>query len=166
MKLVDDPEQRRAVAAELGRRASSTEGREELRHELEPFLPLLDPEPRAVVRFINAYVLHRMAITEASPDASARWTIVELRWPEIAERLRRDPAQLDRWHDGGVVDTDPHRDVITSADFHAVVLGDDGLALSASDIRSCVGAQPVIDLTDAPTEPSEVPDTGLRTPTP
>jgi len=60
-----------------------------------PFAPLLDPNPRAMKRFVNAYALQRDLALLGGLDIMetvkrkqlALWTIVSLRWPLVEEYL-------------------------------------------------------------------------------
>jgi hypothetical protein len=62
---------------------------------LSPFAPLLDPNPRSMKRFVNAYALQRDLAVLAGLDIVdqtrrkqlALWTIVCLRWPQLEEYL-------------------------------------------------------------------------------
>ncbi|MDN5869586.1 MAG: hypothetical protein L0H73_02520 [Nitrococcus sp.] len=98
---VADPDAALRLGVAVGRRWANPKLNKGLRHELEEYLRLVDPSPRAVLRFINAYALARISLAPLKPppatDALARWTAVELRWPLVAERIRKDPAQLERW---------------------------------------------------------------------
>ena len=65
-------------------------------------LEYLDPNPRQVKRFDNAYRLQLHVASTASdlefrPDqlaALAKWVAIRLRWPELAEYLDREPGLL------------------------------------------------------------------------
>ena len=78
-----------AVRSMASATVSSTE------HALRPFADLLDPNPRAMKRFVNAYSVERAlrTIEDRRPrlDQLARWTIVVLRWPQLADILRNSP---------------------------------------------------------------------------
>jgi len=67
-------------------------------HALQPFAQFLDPNPRTIKRFVNAYgVLRAQRTLEAVFVATgplALWTILELRWPVLAEYLRARPEQV------------------------------------------------------------------------
>lgn len=63
---------------------------------LAPFAPLLEPNPRAMKRLLNAYALSRdMAVIdglEVLTDARLRgqlvlWTVLTMRWPDIERRI-------------------------------------------------------------------------------
>jgi len=65
-------------------------------------LEYLDPNPRQVKRFDNAYRLQLHVASTASdlefrPEelaALAKWVAIGLRWPELAEDLDREPGLL------------------------------------------------------------------------
>jgi hypothetical protein len=68
---------------------------------LERFAPLLEPNPRALKRFINAYAVLRdlTMLTDANVlrDVSMRkrlalWTILSVRWPAVADYLSERAA--------------------------------------------------------------------------
>ncbi|MEO8067722.1 MAG: P-loop NTPase fold protein [Flavobacteriales bacterium] len=68
-------------------------------HELEPFAELLEPNPRAMKRLLNAYgmqqSLHRLEDRRVPAEHLARWTIIELRWPLFAEHAVAFPLTMD-----------------------------------------------------------------------
>ncbi len=137
----------RSAGIAAGRTALSAETQEALSHELDGYFALLEPTPRSVVRFLNAYTIRRLGtppggVTRPDVDALARWTIVELRWPEVAERLEAEPGLLDRWHRDGVDPDDPHHDLVRSREFTRVVLDGNEPALSSDDVRRCLGIPP------------------------
>jgi hypothetical protein len=98
------PEEEAVAVEEALLRAHSAEIREHTEHRLEGFEHLLDPNPRAMKRFVNAYGLARnMQILEAgagvargaaAADELALWTILRLRWPVLAEHFERYPADM------------------------------------------------------------------------
>ena len=126
----------------LAEEAARPEVHEATEHELEPFLDMLDRNPRSVKRFVNAYLanwLINQTHSEARVEQAtlARWTVIELRWPELAELLRHDPEQatqllnhsyLKRFH--GAID---------HATLRAVVGADEREAMTADAIRQCCG---------------------------
>jgi hypothetical protein len=68
---------------------------------LQPFGPLLEPNPRSMKRLVNAYGFHQAAHflegRNVSPEALARWTIIELRWPLLAELLTDRPQVVSEF---------------------------------------------------------------------
>lgn len=146
----DDPVQQqglRAVAAKL----VSTQAAERRRaHFLQTFASLLEPNPRAMKRLINAYGIHQavnfLEGRQVDPGALALWTIIEMRWPLLAECLtdfpdlvsqigRKARPQDDRIPEG-------LRDLFTNPLVHKVVKGEDvepSVSLDAETIEQVVG---------------------------
>ena len=60
-------------------------------HRLQPLAHLLEPNPRSMKRLVNAYGLNQARVflegRKVEVEALARWTIVELRWPILADYL-------------------------------------------------------------------------------
>lgn len=83
----------------------SPEAEQEAEYFLKPFLPYLEPNPRAMKRFVNAYIIYQALATMADPDLVtdeskrkqlALWTIISLRWPVLAEYLELNPELLEK----------------------------------------------------------------------
>lgn len=83
---------RRQVAVE---RLSGARAERSTEVFLQPFAPLLDPNPRSMKRFVNSYALHRDLAVLAGLDILdvgkrqqlALWNIISLRWPLLEEHL-------------------------------------------------------------------------------
>jgi tetratricopeptide (TPR) repeat protein len=84
--------------------AASKRAADEAAHSLEPFKDLLDPNPRAMKRLINAYGIARGSETlrghnlERDPIAEQRtalWTILNLRWPKLGDHLVKYPEHVE-----------------------------------------------------------------------
>ncbi|MEA3011883.1 MAG: hypothetical protein QOD42_428 [Sphingomonadales bacterium] len=98
---------RAAAAVEITRAKNSAK----LEHSLQPFASLLEPNPRAMKRLVNAVgMAQARALLEGrtvSLDTLARWTLIELRWPLLADYLvdnidaieiaRRNEPGEDAW---------------------------------------------------------------------
>lgn len=88
-----DQQAARNVAARLI--TASPEAQRATEHRLQRFAALLEPNPRAMKRLVNAFGLHQAAHLiegrQVRPEALARWTIVELRWPLLADYLSDHP---------------------------------------------------------------------------
>jgi hypothetical protein len=78
---------------------------EETRHTLQHFAPLLEDNPRAMKRLVNAYGVERhIAVMRAVRDGKALgeddfrrlalWTILKLRWPLLWEYVEEHPDVL------------------------------------------------------------------------
>jgi len=73
-------------------------------HELRDFHPLLDRNPRVMKRFVNAYGIHRAAVMYSDAliglpidqpwKQLGLWTVIQMRWPALAEVLISDPSLI------------------------------------------------------------------------
>lgn len=83
--------ERETLRAAAAKQITSPEAIRAAEHRLQPLAGLLEPNPRAMKRLVNAYGLnHARAFLEGrrvEVEVLARWTIVELRWPLLAEYL-------------------------------------------------------------------------------
>lgn len=83
--------ERETIRAAAAKQITSPEAIQAAEHRLQPMAALLEPNPRAMKRLVNAYGLnHARAFLEGrtvTVEALARWTIVELRWPLLADYL-------------------------------------------------------------------------------
>jgi hypothetical protein len=100
------PEQESAAVEEALLRAQSTVIRRHTEHRLQDFDRLLEPNPRAMKRLVNAYGLARdVELIESGAQVStdtnaikqlALWTILRLRWPLLAIHLEHHPADIEK----------------------------------------------------------------------
>jgi KAP family P-loop domain/TIR domain/Trypsin-like peptidase domain len=113
-------------------------------HTLGRFGPLMEANPRSMKRLVNAYGVQRAAAILANVDIGreqlALWTIVELRFPPLAEYLEKNPSMVQK-----VLDSDSSvpgliRDLCADEDVRAVITGEgvDGM-LDEEAIRACLG---------------------------
>jgi hypothetical protein len=95
-----DPVQEQAMRAAAAKQITRGEAQCETEHRLQRFADLLEPNPRAMKRLVNAYGLHQathfLEGRRVSPDALARWTILELRWPLLADMLVRETLSFSK----------------------------------------------------------------------
>ena len=67
-------------------------------HKLQKFAKLLDGNPRTTKRFVNTFtVIEAIRTLETEIidfDTLALWSIIRVRWPEVADYLQREPAAL------------------------------------------------------------------------
>lgn len=105
------------LVVEAVRRESAPELVADTTSLLAPFLPLLDPNPRAMKRYVNAFgiqvvalrltdALHGLPIEEPWKQV-ALWTIVKMRWPDMADALRRHPEAVDAIRNRALETEDP-----------------------------------------------------------
>jgi len=101
---ITNPVERQVAGAVAFRRLQDEDLRKKREHFLQGYANLLDPNPRAMKRLLNAYGFklgfEMMADVSNPPEALVRWTIIELRWPILAEYLSRYPDQVGTTADG------------------------------------------------------------------
>ena len=85
------------------RRLNAPALQEQLQDVLAQFTPLLENNPRAMKRLVNAYGIERdrliregLLLDESARKRLVRWTILRLRWPMMAERLLTRPGDAAR----------------------------------------------------------------------
>jgi hypothetical protein len=97
-EVSDDPVAEAAMRAAAAKQITSTQATEKAEHRLRAFGHLLEANPRAMKRLVNAYGLHQathfLEGRDVSPDALAIWTIIELRWPLMSDLLAARPALI------------------------------------------------------------------------
>jgi hypothetical protein len=123
---------------------------------LKPFAPLLEPNPRAMKRLVNAYaVLRDMALlagVNVLGDITQRkqlalWAIVSLRWPLLEEYLEAYPEVIDLIASGEMdkgemlVNADTNlQKLVESSDVKSVFKGEAvGTSLSSATVRKIIG---------------------------
>jgi hypothetical protein len=129
------PEEETAAVEEALLRAQSSVIRQHTEHRLQDFDQLLEPNPRAMKRLVNAYGLARdVELIEAGAQVSidtlaikqlALWTILRLRWPLLAKHLEHHPADVDKIGTSESLDRVPEalRDLFQEPELVEVVHG-------------------------------------------
>ena len=68
-------------------------------HTLAPFAPLLNPNPRSMKRLVNTYSANRALSTLVYIDIPQKelafWTILSMRWPNLARHLEAYPGHIN-----------------------------------------------------------------------
>ena len=142
-----DPAAEHAMRAAAARRITSPEAQRAAEHRLRGFAPLLEPNPRAMTRLVNAFGLHQathlLEGRSVPPETLARWTIVELRWPLLADHLTQHPQTLALLSapDGAAHASEVLRPLLEDEQVRRVIHGDGdgGVALTEATIREIVG---------------------------
>jgi hypothetical protein len=155
-KLVEEPgstpaevqARREAAAVQLATPAAAKEAE----HALRDFTGLLDPNPRAMKRLVNAYGIARgietlggdnLAGGSVAQQQTALWTILSLRWPRLADHLAGTPGDVALVGDAGaVLDSVPEslRPLFRDQRVVDVVTGDGVEArLDAATVGRCAG---------------------------
>lgn len=158
-----EEEGRRAVAAQRITTAQAQQATQ--KHLLEGFAGLLEPNPRSMKRLVNAYGLHQathfLEHRTVPPEALARWTIVELRWPLLADHLASHPESVTAIRTGTAPEGVPETlgPLFRDPEVRAVAgMGDEGLDEAAlRQIVGSVDASPARKTAPAAKEPSAMP---------
>jgi signal transduction histidine kinase len=103
---------RSRIAGPVVRRLTDEEVETAREHELQKFAELLDPNPRSMKRFLNAYSImlsiQPLQLNAVSVDTLALWTVLRLRWPALADYLLASPRAIkDVSRDGPVPENTP-----------------------------------------------------------
>lgn len=68
------------------------------KHTLSQFATLLEPNPRAMKRLVNAYsvnsALSILGYLDIPQEKLALWTIITMRWPSLARHLSKKPSDF------------------------------------------------------------------------
>lgn len=108
----NDPVKLPAARAAVAKRITSQEALEALEHRLEAFAPVVEPNPRAMKRLVNAYAMHQSTLFLSGSNTIfntlVRWTILELRWPMLADFLAARPECIDALREPLAKDEMPH----------------------------------------------------------
>jgi KAP family P-loop domain len=146
-KVIDDapvghrPALRAAAAVEITR----VEAAAALEHRLQTFAPLLEANPRAMKRLVNAVGMAQsrcfLEARDIPLDALARWTLIELRWPLLADYLADHIETVD---DAGKDDRvlaeaelPPNlAAMMTDPALRAIIEPDEGPGLDAKQLRA------------------------------
>lgn len=143
----------RVARAEAAAIVLSTPGLERERERaLRPFAPLLDPNPRAMKRLVNAYGIGRsvevlnlqnLSGSRTAQQRRALWTILNLRWPLLGAWFATHPDHISFvGSDQSPPGMGPElRSLLADPDVVSVVRGDaDGVEtrLDPAAIRECL----------------------------
>jgi hypothetical protein len=146
----DNPLLAQALREEAVVRLASRELELSTEHSLLPFLPLLEPNPRAMKRMVNAYGVRRAIDLLRGGDVDreqlALWTIVEMRWPILADHLAKHPRDLDIILSGDVPGdreiAEEVESLLLSSEVRHVVAGvkqEPANPLTSEGIQACTG---------------------------
>ncbi len=103
-KVLDDSKQENmldqiALREEAVLKLATPESMERTEHVLKPFITLLDDNPRAMKRFVNAFSLNNtrsiLSFLDIDKNVLAQWTIINMRWPVLAHMLADNPGLIN-----------------------------------------------------------------------
>ena len=125
------PAEESAVRTAASKRLADADIQQEVEHRLVPFASLLEPNPRAMKRLLNAYRIElrrllaegrQVGTAAVTPEQLALWTILSMRWPLLAEELARHPEAMAP--EGSLPELDGLLELWRSEEVQAVVTGD------------------------------------------
>ena len=139
---ITDHAQRLEVLGTAAVHFSELEIQDQTHHDLAPYARFMEPNPRSIRLFVNTYgTLQSLRTLEGVPVRTsplARWTVIEIRWPLLADHLRARPDDIA---------PGPGRPVppviemlLASTEVQQVIAGVDGEGLTPDDVRHCTGA--------------------------
>ena len=80
---------------------SSAEAVEKTEYRLKKLSHLLEPNPRSMKRLLNAVAMAQargmLEGRTATPETRARWAMLSLRWPVLADFVADNPAAISHW---------------------------------------------------------------------
>ena len=95
----DDPIKEQFAREEAAKRLAAPDVSLHTEHALSKFALLMEPNPRAMKRLVNAYGVQRAIATLVGVnivmEQLALWTIIVLRWPLLAEYLEKHPEMVE-----------------------------------------------------------------------
>lgn len=122
----DDPVLEEEVRAEAARRIASPAAGQVLESRYAGYAAMLDPNPRAMKRLVNAIGIGQAVLflerRKIDPDVLGRWTVLEMRWPQLATAIAANHAWLDA--EPGQIPA-PFDGLLASAEVKAVLAGAD-----------------------------------------
>lgn len=94
-------EEQRAARAAGALQIATAEATEKTEHRLKKLAHLLEPNPRSMKRLVNTVAMAQArGILEgrrALPETRARWAMLSLRWPLLAEFIVESPDAIAHW---------------------------------------------------------------------
>jgi hypothetical protein len=142
-----DPIRAQAFREQAVLRLATERAEQSTAYFLRNFASLLEPNPRAMKRLLNAYALHRdlaiLAGKDVLRDLTRRsqlvlWTIVCLRWPQLEEILIGTPSYADSILNSTAFDSLPEnlKPLFANASVRRVFSGDGvGVSLNPTIIE-------------------------------
>lgn len=94
-------DRQRALRHAAALQITSVEAAADTEHRLQKLSHLLEPNPRSMKRLVNAVgMAQARGILEgrwASPETRARWAMLSLRWPLLADFIADNPDAIAHW---------------------------------------------------------------------
>lgn len=137
---IESPEERMKVLGAAAVKFSDATVQQGTRHELARYWRLLEPNPRSIKLFVHTFgTLQSLRTLEGIPlhtTPLALWTIVEIRWPMLADHLRAHPDDIE-----ATGAPEPIKALLARADVAAVVASAQWGPLTPAQVRECTGTR-------------------------
>jgi hypothetical protein len=99
--LKEDLDRQRALRHAAALQITSAQASAATEHRLQKLSHLLEPNPRSMKRLVNAVgMAQARGLLEgraASPETRARWAMLSLRWPILADFIADHPEAIAHW---------------------------------------------------------------------
>lgn len=136
---ITGPEEQLQVLSRIAVKYTQPEFARAAENMLTEFAGLIDQNPRNIKLFVNRYgMLQSIRAIDGgipSDESLALWTILEIRWPELADLLRERPTLVDEWRAAGR----EIPDLLEDKEVRAVLADERWGRLDAQRIRRCAG---------------------------
>lgn len=145
---IDDaanPVELETLRAAAAKQITSPEATKAAEHRLQKFADLLEPNPRAMKLTVNAWGLNQACVflegRKVDADALGRWTIVQLRWPLLADYLAENWTDIEEGALRPAAYPDNIRALLTDIDVRKVFDGgpEEG-RLNRASLKDILGA--------------------------
>lgn len=138
---IDDPQQRLGILGAAAVRFAELAIDQETESELLPFGRLLEPNPRSMKLFVNhVNIVRSLRLLEGvriDTETLALWTIIEIRWPLLADHLRVHPEHITGRDENA---PDEIAELLELDEVREVVFGSAWGPVTVEQIRLCTGA--------------------------
>jgi KAP family P-loop domain len=143
---IDDPVKRMEVLGEAAVKFADGAVVDATEHELARFGVFLEPNPRSMRLFVNTYsVLRSLRTLEevfVPLGPLALWSVVEVRWPYLADHLRAHPEAVDS---GNGAAPPVVAALLRNAEVRRVLDDEENGPLDRARIRECAGVPAQMD---------------------
>lgn len=112
--IKEETPEKQAMRVAVARRLGQTDVKAQTEHRLSHLAGLIEPNPRSMKNLVSAVAINQSRLVlegrSFELDHLARWTIIELRWPLLADWLSQKHERI-----AGDVETDEAEDPVTKA---------------------------------------------------
>lgn len=138
---IENPVRRMELRGDAAVRFSEPGIQAEAGHALARFGKYVEANPRSIKIFVNSYgMLQSLRTLEGIPihtDRLARWALIEIRWPLLADYLRSRPEDIHPSHTGML--PKPIRTLLADPDVRSIIDDPELGPLTPDAVRECTG---------------------------